>query len=108
MEKTEISLRIQKAMGIAKHTQSDVFRETGVHQSQISRILKGDFERDSKNVIKLCVYANSILGDDLKILNVKELLIASIMELWDGSEKGAADLLGLFSAVKRLKLDKLR
>lgn len=108
MEKADISLRIQKAMDIAKHTQIDVYNKTGVHQSQICRILKGDFERDSKNVIKLCIYANSILGDDSKILRVKELLIASIMELWDGTDKGAADLLGLLSAVKRLKLEKLR
>ena len=108
MEKADISLRIKKAMDMAKHTQTDVYNKTGVHQSQISRILKGDFERDSKNVIKLCVYANCILGDDSKILHVKDLLIASIMELWDGTDKGAVDLLGLFSAVKQFKLKKLR
>ena len=41
-------------------TQSEVSRVTGVHQSQISRILSGNMRRSSKNVQKLCKYAESV------------------------------------------------
>lgn len=41
-------------------TQSEASRATGVHQSQISRILSGNLRRSSKNVQKLCKYAESV------------------------------------------------
>lgn len=40
-------------------SQLEVAKATGVHQSQISRILAGNIRRASKNVGKLCNYAES-------------------------------------------------
>lgn len=39
-------------------TQQEIQRETGVNQAQISRILNGEAKRVSKNVKKICKYAN--------------------------------------------------
>ena len=41
-------------------TQQGVSLETGVHQSQISRILAGQVRRSSPNVLKLCKYAERL------------------------------------------------
>lgn len=46
-------------------TQSEVSQVTGVHQSQISRILSGNVRRSSKNVQKLCKYAESVASPSL-------------------------------------------
>jgi transcriptional regulator with XRE-family HTH domain len=45
-------------------TQLEVSRVTGVHQSQISRILSGNVRRPSKNVLKLCRYAELLPAID--------------------------------------------
>lgn len=52
------ALKALISSGIA--SQSDISRATGVHQSQISRILSGNVRRLSKNVQKLCTYAGSV------------------------------------------------
>lgn len=41
-------------------TQSEISSVTGVHQSQISRILAGQLSRASRNVQKLCEYAKTL------------------------------------------------
>ena len=41
-------------------TQIQLAEATGVHQSQVSRILSGKALRASKNVLKLCKYAESL------------------------------------------------
>ena len=38
-------------------TQMEIARATGIHQSQISRILSGNIRRSSPNVLRLCKYA---------------------------------------------------
>lgn len=41
-------------------SQSQVAEATGVHQSQVSRILSGEARRASKNVLRLCKFAESL------------------------------------------------
>jgi len=43
-----------------KIRQKEVADATGVHQSQISRIISGHVRRASPNVLKLCRYADSL------------------------------------------------
>jgi transcriptional regulator with XRE-family HTH domain len=40
--------------------QKEVEAATGVHQSQISRIISGNVRRASPNVLRLCKYADSL------------------------------------------------
>jgi transcriptional regulator with XRE-family HTH domain len=51
---------LSKYLSKKQLTQIELARATGVHQSQISRILAGNVRRASKNVIKLCRYAESL------------------------------------------------
>ncbi len=50
-------LRGQVDTGIT--TQMEIARATGIHQSQISRILSGNIRRSSRNVLRLCKYAEA-------------------------------------------------
>jgi len=43
-----------------KRTQQELSLATGVHQSQVSRILGGHARRPSPNLLKLCKYAETL------------------------------------------------
>ena len=47
---------IARAVVARDITQTELSKATGVHQSQISRILSGNLRRASKNVHRLCNY----------------------------------------------------
>lgn len=44
------------AVSARKVTQEEIAKATGVHQSQVSRILSGQPKKESKNVRRLCKY----------------------------------------------------
>jgi transcriptional regulator with XRE-family HTH domain len=52
------SNRIKEAMALAKKTQSDLSRETGLSKSSLSRYLSGDFEPKQNAVAKLAASLN--------------------------------------------------
>lgn len=49
-------------------TQEKLAKEAGLHQSQVSRILRGKFKLGSKNVCKLCKYigVNTLFSDSVE------------------------------------------
>lgn len=62
-------------------TQKSLAEATGVHQSQISRILTGNIRRASKNVLKLCKYAETL---SLRVdgrNDFKDEILAAVAEL---------------------------
>lgn len=50
--------RLAKAVAAKEITQTSISRATGIHQSQVSRILSGDVKRASKNVQLLCKFSD--------------------------------------------------
>ena len=50
--------RLAQAVRSRAITQKDIADATGVHQSQVSRILAGQIRRVSANVLALCKYAD--------------------------------------------------
>lgn len=71
-------------------SQTDVSRATGVHQSQVSRILAGHSRRRSPNLLKLCAYAESMHRDGDVASEVPEALareLTSFMGVKPGEEK---------------------
>jgi predicted transcriptional regulator len=70
-------------------TQQSLSTATGVHQSQVSRILSGVTKRLSKNVSKLVRYIDSLhncIGKDAPIPSV---LNEALRLVWDGSPEHA-------------------
>lgn len=85
-------------------SQSELSLATGVHQSQISRILSGNVERTSKNVQKLCNYANTHFNaDERDREGIEQALKQKLLDLWDGSEPHAGALQDLLSAIDQLQ-----
>jgi len=102
-DKERISQRLRQAMAKRKHTQYQVFIETGVHQTKVSRVLKCDFKRKTKSINILCNYADSILEDtSIGDEKSKELLVGTVLDLWDGTKSNAQKLMDLLGAVGRI------
>lgn len=73
-------------------TQSDLSAETGIHQSQLSRILGGEARRLSKNLMALCKYANISVEMKDPQPEANPDLMQALRETWNGSERHAQQL----------------
>jgi transcriptional regulator with XRE-family HTH domain len=62
-------------------TQSSLAEATGVHQSQISRILSGNTRRASKNVLQLCKYAETLSQRVDSRNDFNDEILAAVAEL---------------------------
>ncbi|HEX7908671.1 MAG TPA: helix-turn-helix transcriptional regulator [Paraburkholderia sp.] len=91
-------------VGARQITQSVIASATGIHQSQISRILSGQIRRSSKNVQELCKYAISLRRevryDDGR---AAEALSATILRVWDGTQHHADALIELLEALRAVQ-----
>jgi transcriptional regulator with XRE-family HTH domain len=76
---------------------------TGVHISQVSRILAGKVKRASPNVEKLCKFAE--LADlPQGTIGSEELLWKAVKEVWDGTNEHAAALMSFMAAIGRYQI----
>jgi transcriptional regulator with XRE-family HTH domain len=86
-----------------KLTQLGIAATTGINQSQVSRILNGDFRRPSKNVLKLCSYANSFASVDDRLSPATNHDLMSALELvWDGTDQHARALANVIRSLSSL------
>lgn len=66
-------------------SQSTLSELTGIHQSQISRILSGQVRRTSKNVISLCKFAENLHNKRKSPKKIPSVLLNALEQTWDGS-----------------------
>lgn len=69
-------------------TQKRIAEATGVHQSQISRILAGRSRRPSRNLLKLCKYAEELNAPGEAADSHDEEIVKSIRSLLGDSSEG--------------------
>ncbi|AHF02395.1 hypothetical protein THIAE_09665 [Thiomicrospira aerophila AL3] len=81
--------------------QKDISMVTGVSQSQISKILSGNFKTVSPNVKKICEYANIQIYSNDRVQLSQELKEA-LMDLWDGSKESEKALVKTLKNMKSL------
>lgn len=84
-------------------TQSLITKGSGVHQSQVSRILSGDFIRYSTNVDKLCKYAKLSIEKDCARPLENKRIVDALNVVWDGTDEHAEDIAQILHAVGRLR-----
>lgn len=70
-------------------SQESLSEATGIHQSQISRILSGQIRRLSKNVIQLCKYVDNLHIKGKTSKEVPSILTNAFLHTWDGSAEHA-------------------
>jgi transcriptional regulator with XRE-family HTH domain len=67
-------------------TQQKLAARTGVHQSQISRICRGQFERaTAANVARLCKYAKIPIDQDARATRIDSHISKLLGDIIDGS-----------------------
>jgi transcriptional regulator with XRE-family HTH domain len=80
----------------------DIAARTGIHQSQVSRLLRGQFRRVSPNVRKLLEWS-----PQKKTLSIEkqaqEAVIRAALRTWDATPEGAQALVRLLRSVEALR-----
>lgn len=97
-ERESLAKEIVMRMGKQSLTQQLLGEKTGLNQSQVSRIIRGDFKRCSKSVLKICKYLRieiPLSTPDNPRLN------AAICRAWDGSKQHEDALIELIDAAAR-------
>lgn len=100
---TDEALRFLREQIISnKINQKEISKATGVHQSQISRILAGRSKRPSKNVVLLCKYAESMVPTASSPSITAGDLSRAVLDVWDGTQEQAESINALLKAVRRI------
>lgn len=93
--------RIKNSPKLSAITQVALARGAKVHQSQVSRILKGKFVRVSKNVMRICKFADISFTQDQPL---SPKLQKALQGVWDGSPGQEAALVQLLNAASGIAL----
>ena len=80
----------------------DIAARTGIHQSQVSRLLRGQFSRVSPNVRKLLGYRPDAAKKTPDV-EAKQAVIRAALRTWDTTPEGARALVRLLRSVADLR-----
>jgi hypothetical protein len=86
-----------------------VSRDTGIHQSQVSRLFRGQFKRLSPNVRTLLAYAREphrYAGAKEPSESARAAVIRAALRTWDSTPEGARALVRLLRSVERLSRER--
>jgi hypothetical protein len=91
---------------LAERTPSvQVAADTRIHQSQVSRLFRGQFKRVSPNVRKLLAYAAGARARSAVAQPgeaAKEAVIRAALQTWDATPEGARALVRLLKSVRAM------
>jgi len=89
--------RLAKSLVI---TQESISKETGISQSQVSRLLSGHGKRTSKSYVEICNYVNSCRnGISPEQVRQNDELINALASVWDGSARQASALANIIQSL---------
>lgn len=83
-----------------------VATDTRIHQSQVSRLFRGQFKRLSPNVRKLLAYATNPKGkreSAAPVQAAKEAVVRAALQTWDATPQGARALVRLLKSVRAMR-----
>ena len=83
-----------------------VAAETGIHQSQVSRLLRGQFQRMSTNVAVLLNYATAprrVHPAKKAQEAAKASVVRAALRTWDATPAGAQALVRLLRSVQQIR-----
>jgi len=84
-------------------TQESISEITGVDQSQVSRILSGDFVRITPKVKAVCKYAKITLIKEYADPTKSPILIEALKTTWDGSEQHAKAIAKVIQSLRNYR-----
>jgi hypothetical protein len=77
--------------------------DTGIHQSQVSRLFRGQFTRISPNVRALLDYAPGAARPAPAAAPGKDAVIREALKTWDATPEGARALVKLLKSVREMR-----
>jgi hypothetical protein len=83
-----------------------VAADTRIHQSQVSRLFRGQFKRVSSNVRKLLAYAadpKGQAGAAESPQTAKDAVVRAALNTWDSTPEGARALVRLLKSVRAIR-----
>jgi hypothetical protein len=80
-----------------------VAADTHIHQSQVSRLFRGQFKRLSPNVRRLLAYAADRKPAAEPAPAAKEAVVRAALNTWDTTPEGARALVRLLRSVRDLQ-----
>lgn len=105
MQETVKAKRALAVLGRRAQT-VELAARTGIHQSQVSRLLRGQFRRVSPNVRKLLDCAAEPLrrapGSQREV-RARQAVIRAALRTWDATPAGARALVRLLRSVEGLR-----
>jgi hypothetical protein len=90
----------------AQRSTVQIAADTGIHQSQVSRLVRGQFSRLSANVRVLLAYAEKPRrqrSPERKVHAAKESVIRAALRTWDSTSEGARALIRLLRSVQEIR-----
>ncbi|WP_458148635.1 helix-turn-helix domain-containing protein [Bradyrhizobium sp. UFLA05-109] len=85
---------------------SDTAKITGIHQSQVSRILAGDFKTLSSNIIKICIFFEMDIGNFRELDRAEDdrrQIANSAIAIWNGTHHDASVVISLLREIAKLR-----
>ena len=85
---------------------SETARAAGIHQSQLSRILAGDFKTFSSNVMRICITLDIDSKDYYQGTRAdkdRQQIADSAISIWDGTHRDAEFLAFLLREIAKLR-----
>src|SRR4051812_27323027 len=90
----------------SRATTMQIAIDTGIHQSQVSRLLRGQFRRVSPNVRVLLAYAKkpkAYRTEERQEEVGRALVVKAALRTWDTTSEGARALVRLLRSVEDLR-----
>ncbi|HZM35357.1 MAG TPA: hypothetical protein VFC18_12795 [Burkholderiales bacterium] len=99
----ELAQAKRSLSALARRAQTvELAARTGIHQSQVSRLLRGQFRRVSPNVRKLLEVKPEKKGPKPD-LRSRKAVIQAALRTWDETAEGAQALVRLLRSVEALR-----
>lgn len=85
-------------------TQEEIAQAINVNQSQVSRIFRGQVNRHTDTLEKICKYAclRSVKVSPADVRN-SDTLINALSDVWDGTDQDAQALAGVIRSLQTLR-----
>lgn len=88
-------------------TQESVARDLGIHQSQFSKIVNGQFKQPRGNAVRLFEYSKGHAARQRRhgsedVESMRQSLIHQLMRAWDETEDGARALEAILEGARLL------
>lgn len=97
-DQTRLLIGLRTAFEAKRVRLADISAATGVHISQVSRILAGESRRASRNLLKVCEFASAFLQEEPTDTSL-DVLKRVLERVWNGTPAHAKALADLLLAV---------